>query len=85
MYNGYYIRNNYDKITTYEISDDCIFQLTPYDSDPYSSEPLRMVDVNYDILFSQIEKAKKNQDAPLLFWFELKNNSAYLIHKQFLP
>jgi tetratricopeptide (TPR) repeat protein len=28
---GYYIRNNYDKITTYEISEDCSFQLLHHD------------------------------------------------------
>lgn len=29
--NGYYIRNNYSKITTYEISNDCSFQLLNHD------------------------------------------------------
>lgn len=28
---GYYIRNNYSKLTTYEISSNCSFQLLPYD------------------------------------------------------
>ncbi|MBE6055277.1 MAG: tetratricopeptide repeat protein [Clostridium sartagoforme] len=29
--NGYYIRNNYSKITTYEVSDNCTFQLLHHD------------------------------------------------------
>lgn len=83
---GFYIRNNYDKISTYELSNDCIFQLTLYDLEPYSSEQLSMITVNYNNFFNQVEKAKINKEtAPLLSWIELKNNVAYSIYRQYTP
>ncbi len=75
-----YIRNNYDKISTYEISNDCIFQLTSYDLDPYSSEPLNMITVNYDTFFNQVKK-----DISLLCWIEIKNGVATSIYRQYTP
>lgn len=75
-----YIRNNYDKISAYEISNDCIFQLTSYDLDPYSSEPLNMITVNYDTFFNQVKK-----DISLLCWIEIKNGVATSIYRQYTP
>lgn len=81
---AFYIRNNYDKISTYELSNDCIFQLTPYDLDPYSSEPLNMITVDYNTFFRQVEKVKSTPNNMGLFcWIKLKNNCVYSIYSQY--
>lgn len=80
VYNGYYIRNTDESTITYEISDDCIFTLLPFDLNPKASSLDDMVDVNYDEF---VNHRKKNDR--YLYYIDIKNNEVYSIKKIFLP
>ncbi|WP_195429176.1 tetratricopeptide repeat protein [Clostridium sp. D46t1_190503_E9] len=87
---GYYIRNKYDKITTYEVSNNCTFQLLDYD----------LIYLGYDVTPKNnssipeavsLETFKNYIDNPIskgrsvMCWIELKNDVAYSIYRQYTP
>lgn len=80
MFPNYYIRNDDEKITTYEISDNCILKLLSFDLDPYSSSIPELINVDYDTFATHI-----NKGSSLPFNIDIKNNSAYAVYKKFLP
>ncbi|MDI9216949.1 tetratricopeptide repeat protein [Clostridium tertium] len=84
LYSGFYIRNNYDKITTYQISNNCSFELLNYDFDSYLSVPLEIKTVDYNTFYTKVDESKQ-KDYSLLCWVEIKNGIAYSINRQYLP
>ncbi|MDI9216947.1 Ig-like domain-containing protein, partial [Clostridium tertium] len=88
--NSYYIRNNYTKLTTYEVSNNCTFQLLDYD----------LIYLGYDVTPKNnssipeavsLETFKNYIDNPIskgrsvMCWIELKNDVAYSIYRQHTP
>lgn len=88
--NGYYIRNNSDKITTYEVSSDSTFQLLNHDLirlgyDPKPKENSSIPEsVSLDTFKSYIDNSLDKERGSMC-WIELKNGVAYSIYRQYTP
>jgi len=99
--NGYYIRDNHNTITTYELSDDTMFNLLPYDIDPfpeslpadspdnYSAIPKPVTYDDFKFYIDKVSSGLKAQnlstDRRLLSWIKTKNNIVYDISRQYTP
>lgn len=85
VYEGYYIRNKYDTITTYQVSDNCSFELLEYDFTPYLYTSSEKKNVDYETFYKKIEEIKRNDSLPLLLcWIETKNGVSSSIYRESL-
>lgn len=83
---GYYIRNNYNTIETYEVSDDSIFKLCVYIVDPgSSSNSAETLPVSYEEYESYINSKKGSDIRARMFWVNTKNNVVESIKMQYTP
>ena len=98
---GYYIRNTSNQITTYEISNNCSFQLLNhdfsalgYDTIPISNSSIPEL-ASFDDFKTYINLRvpiniecivnKSITERETLCWIELKNNVVYSIYRQYTP
>lgn len=84
VYNDLYIRNKYDTITTYQVSDNCSFELLSFDLEPSLGKSSETKSVDYETFYNKIDEIKSDEYL-ILCWIETKNGVATFFHRQYIP
>lgn len=88
VHNGYYIRNNYDVLTDYPISENCKFYLSTLIFPNYLEENLSEFEIFKnvkEVSFDEFSEKANSQDAHLRVWFNIENNTIVEVFNQFTP
>ncbi|WP_411169903.1 Ig-like domain-containing protein [Clostridium sp. MB05] len=81
-----WIRNNSDAITTYSVSNDCIYSLCSATLNLENHENRgTLVNTSYDDFLKEFNDTKNNKSRILLVWVDIKNGSVFKISEQYLP
>lgn len=84
--NGYYIRNNYSNIETYEVNEEAIFNLCTYIVDSNSiANSSETMQVSYEEFKAYINNSKILDNRSRIFWVDTKNKVVENITMQFTP
>lgn len=84
VYNDLYIRNKYDTITTYQVSDNCYFELFSFDLEPSLGKSSETKSVDYDTFSKKIEEIRTNEYL-ILCWIDIQNGVTNSLHRQYIP
>lgn len=81
-----WIRNNSSAITSYPISDDCIYSLcsATINLENYETRGT-LVNISYTDFLKAFNDTKNNNARILLVWVDIKNGSIFKIYEQYLP
>lgn len=84
--NGYYIRNNYNNIKTYEVSNSAILNLCIYIVEPSSTEnSSKTLQVSNEEFEAYINDSKNLDGRSRMFWIDTKNDVVEKIEMQYTP
>lgn len=89
VYNGYYIRNNFDVLTNYKLAENCKFYLSTLIFDNYSKDNLSELEISKnlkEVSYDEFNNAISiSQDARLRVWFQVENGYVTEVSHQFTP
>lgn len=78
---GYYIRNNYNTLTSYKIKDTATFYLCYHIIDPYSTKGANLVEVSSEEFIDYV----KDLYFELSLWIDTENGEGYKVYQQYRP
>lgn len=87
----YYIRNNYNTITNYPISENCVYYVCMHVADYMISKEVPDYELSGDLFEVSLEdfvesiEYYRNLNARLITWFDVENGEVVKLHQQFTP
>lgn len=84
---GYYIRNNYDILTEYPISENCTYYLSSWIIQDYLGKevPIGLSSDSYEVSFEEFNQIVELEDFTFNTWFECEDGYVVKLYHQFTP
>ena len=89
--NPYYIRNNYDIVTNYPISENCVYYVCMHVAEYALSKELPNYELSSDLFEVNLDDFLKSLEyyrglnSRLLTWFDVENGEVVKLHQQYIP
>lgn len=84
---AYYIRNNYDILTEYPISENCTYYLSSWMIQDYLGKevPIGLSSDSYEVSFEEFNQIVQLEDFTFKTWFECEDGYVVKLYHQYTP